>query len=210
MPNDTDPQYGEDDVQIIARDEAYRGYMQVDTYRLRHRRHDGGWTGEMSREMIERGHAVAVLPYDPERDEVVLIEQFRIGAYAAGRPPWQIEIVAGIIEDGEALEEVARRECEEESGCRIGSLVHICDVLTSPGVLSETVAIYCARTDTADVGGYHGVAEEHEDIRAIALGTDDAFAWLDQGRIINSPAVIALHWLRHERDRLRSDWPVRC
>ena len=206
MSSDNDREFGKDDVQIIARDEAYRGYMGVDAYRLRHRRHAGGWTGEMSRELIERGHAVAVLPYDPARDEVVLIEQFRIGAYAAGRPPWQIEIVAGIIEEGEALEDVARRECTQECGCRVGALVHVCDILTSPGVMSETAAIYCGRTDTAGVGGFHGVAEEHEDIRAIALDAEAAFAWLDQGRIINSPAVIALQWLRRTRERLRRDW----
>ena len=132
---------GNDDVEIIARDAVYRGYLGVDAYRMRHRRHDGGWTGEMRREVVERGHAVAVLPYDPALDQVVLIEQFRIGAHAAGWPPWQIEIVAGIIEPGEAPEDVAMRECVEECGCRLGALVHVCDFLTSPGVMSETVAV---------------------------------------------------------------------
>ncbi len=197
---------GDDDVEIIARDQVYRGYLRVDSYRLRHRRHQGGWTGEMSRELVERGHAVAVLPYDPARDEVVLIEQFRIGALAAGRPPWQIEIVAGIIEDGEAPEDVARRECIEECGLRVEALVHVCDFLTSPGVMSETAAIYCGRTDTADAGGVHGLADEHEDIRAVVLGAETAFAWLDDGRILNGPAIIALQWLRRERERLRRDW----
>ena len=197
---------GNDDVEIIARDEAYRGYLRLDAFRLRHRRHDGGWTGEMSRELIERGHAVAVLPYDPARDEVVLIEQFRIGAYAAGRPPWQIEIVAGIIEDGEEPEDVARRECVEECGCRIEALVHVCDFLASPGVLSETTAVYCGRTDTTGAGGVHGLDHEHEDIRAIALRAETAFAWLDDGRILNRPAIIARQWLRRERERLRRDW----
>ena len=197
---------GNDDVEIIARDEVYGGYMRVETYRLRHRRHDGGWTDEMRRELVERGHAVAVLPYDPVRDEVVLIEQFRIGAYAAGRPPWQIEIVAGIIEQGETAEDVARRECVEECGRRIGALVHVHDFLTSPGVLSETTAVYCGRIDAAGAGGVHGVAGEHEDIRAFALGAETAFAWLDEGRILNSPAIVALQWLRRERERIRKEW----
>ena len=206
MPSDHDREFGAADVEITARDEVYRGYLRIDSYRLRHRRHDGGWTGEMSREVVERGHAVAVLPYDPARDEVVLIEQFRIGAHAAGREPWQIEIVAGIIEDGEAPEDVARRECVEECGCRLDALVHVCDVLASPGVLSETTAVYCGRTDASDAGGVHGLADEHEDIRAIALAAEAAFAWLDDGRILNSPAIIALQWLRRERERLRRDW----
>ena len=129
-----------------------------------------------------------------------------IGAYAAGRPPWQIEIVAGIIEAGEALEDVARRECIEECGCRIETLVHVCDILASPGVLSETAAIYCGRTDASGAGGVHGLVDEHEDIRAIALGAETAFAWLDRGRILNSPAIIALQWLRRTRECLRRDW----
>ncbi len=209
MASDNDRELTTDDVEITARDEVYRGYLRVEAVRLRHRRHDGGWTGEMGRELIERGHAVAVLPYDPALDRVVLIEQFRIGAYAAGRPPWQIEIVAGIIEPGEALVDVARRECVEECGCRIGALVHICDFLTSPGVMSETVAIYCGRTDASEAGGVHGLDHEHEDIRAIALAAETAFAWLDDGRILNSPAIVALQWLRRERERLREDWRAR-
>jgi len=201
-----EPRLGNDDVEIIARDAVYRGYLRLDAYRLRHRRHDGGWTGVIGRELVERGHAVAVLPYDPALDQVVLIEQFRIGAYAAGWPPWQIEIVAGIIEPGEAPEDVARRECVEECGCRLGALVHVCDFLTSPGVMSETVAVYCGRADASQAGGVHGLDHEDEDIRAIALDAETAFDWLDQGRILNSPAIVALQWLRRERARLRKDW----
>ena len=196
----------EDDVEVIERTTVYDGYLRVDKYRLRHRRHDGGWTGEMTRELIERGHAAAVLPYDPARDEVVLLEQFRIGAYAAKCPPWQIEIVAGIIEPGETPEDVARRESIEECGCALGELVPICDILTSPGVLSETTAIYCGRTDAAGAGGIHGVADEHEDIRAFALPFAEARQWLDGGRIRFSPAVIALHWLVANRTKLRRRW----
>ncbi len=206
MSGDQGPALGASDVDVTARDEVYRGYLRVDAYRLRHRKHAGGWTGEMSRELIERGHAVAVLPYDPILDRVVLIEQFRIGAYAAGLPPWQIEIVAGIIEAGEVGEDVARRECIEECGCRLGHLEHVCDFLASPGVLSETTALYCGRADASDVGGIHGLDDEHEDIRAFALEAETAFDLLDQGRILNSPAIIALQWLRGARERLRRDW----
>jgi ADP-ribose pyrophosphatase len=196
----------EDDVEILARTRGYDGYLKVDKYRLRHRRHDGGWGGEIDREMIERGHAVAVLPYDAARDEVVLIEQFRLGAYAAGRPPWQIEIVAGIIEPGEEREDVGRRETLEEAGCAIGELVHICDFLTSPGVMSETVAVYCGRTDASNAGGVFGVAEEGEDIRAFVISTDEALSLLADGTIVNSPAIVALQWLGLNRDDLRRRW----
>ena len=102
-----------ENVEIIDRTLRYKGFFEIVRYRFRHRLFAGGWSGEIEREVLERGHAVAVLPYDPAADAVVLIEQFRIGALAAGFPPWQVEIVAGIIEEGEAIEAVARRETME-------------------------------------------------------------------------------------------------
>ena len=195
-----------DDVEVFARESVYDGYLKVDKFRLRHRRHDGGWTGEMTRELVERGHAVAVLPYDPVRDEVILLEQFRIGAFAADLPPWQIEIVAGIIEAGEAPEDVARREAMEECGCAVGDLVPIYNFLTSPGVLSETTALYCGRVDATDAGGVHGIDDEHEDIRAFATPFSEALSWLEAGRIDFVPAIVALQWLALNRDNLRQRW----
>jgi ADP-ribose pyrophosphatase len=195
-----------DDVEIVEKTPAYAGYLRLDRYKLRHRRHDGGWTDVMSREVVERGHAVCVLPYDPVTDEVVLIEQFRVGAYGAGQPAWQIEIVAGVIEAGETLEEVARREAKEEAGCDIREMVHIATILTSPGVLTETAAIYCARADARQAAGIHGVAAEHEDIRAFALPMTQAILWADTGRFQNTPALIALGWLDRHRDELRRKW----
>jgi ADP-ribose pyrophosphatase len=195
-----------DDVEIVEKIAAYAGYLRLDRYRLRHRRHDGGWTDVMSRELVERGHAVCVLPYDPATDEVVLIEQFRVGAYGAGLPAWQVEIVAGVIEPGETLEDVARREAKEEAGCDIGELVHIATILTSPGVLTETAAIYCARADARQAAGVHGVAAEHEDIRAFALAAAEAIKWADSGRLQNTPAVIALGWLARHREEVRRKW----
>ena len=112
------------DVKVVERATPFQGYFRLDHYRLKHRLFEGGWSGEMSREVFERGHAVAVLPYDPDRDEVVLIEQFRPGAYAAlasewfddGASPWLVECVAGIIDKGENPDDVARRELIEEPG----------------------------------------------------------------------------------------------
>ena len=111
------------------------------------------------------------------RDEVVLFEQFRIGAHAAGHASWQIEIVTGIIESSENAEDVARREAVEESGCQIGELVLICEGLASPGIMTETIAIYCGRVDVAIAGGVYGLAAEHEDIRAISLAAEEAMTW---------------------------------
>lgn len=194
------------DVEILARETCFQGYFRIDRYRLRHRLHGGGWSGEMTRELFERGHAVAVLPYDPAADAVVLIEQFRIGAYAAGFSPWLIEIVAGIIDEGEAPEAVARREAREEAGCTITDLVPVHRYLSSPGGMSESVALYCGRVDSAGVGGVHGLADEHEDIKVEAVPWAEARRRLDGGEIRNSVTIIALQWLALHRDDLRRRW----
>lgn len=196
----------ERDVQIEDVTPVFQGYFRVDRYRLRHRRYDGTWTGPITREVFERGHAAGVLPYDPRRDEVVLIEQFRIGPYARGDAPWQVEIVAGIIGAGETAPEVARREAVEEAGCTITDLEPVAAYYMSPGAVSEHMTLFCGRTDTRGVGGVHGLAEEDEDIRVTVLPFAAALARARDGSIANSPALIALLWLALERDRLRARW----
>ncbi len=196
-----------DDVEIIARETAYRGYFRIDRYRLRHRHFDGGMGDAHLREVLERGHAAALIPYDPVLDQVVLIEQFRIGAYAAGRQPWLTEIVAGIIEDGEAAEQVVRRELMEEAGLElIGAPEPVAEFLVSPGCSTETVTVFCGRVDATGAGGIHGLEHEHEDIRVLAMSFAEAMARLDAGRIANSPGVVALQWLALNRDALREKW----
>ena len=111
-----DSGFGPDDLEILERERVYDGYFKMDRYRFRHRLFGGGWSGTVQREVFERGHAVAVLPYDPAADRVLLIRQVRLpGLLGSGRP-WQVEPVAGIIDPGEAVEEVARREAQEEAG----------------------------------------------------------------------------------------------
>lgn len=193
-------------VEIVDKETPYKGYFRIDRYRLRHRRFDGDWTPEFTREVFERGHAAGVLLYDPAHDAVVLIEQFRIGAYAAGLEPWLIEVVAGIVEPGEAATEVARREAHEESGCEIQALEPIGSFILSPGGTSETLSLFCGRVESAGAGGLYGLAEEHEDIRAIVLSTDQALARLEAGEIVNASAVICLQWLAIHRARLRAAW----
>ncbi len=194
------------DVEIVERHTPYRGYFRIDRYRLRHRLFAGGWSGEIVRELFERGHAAAVLPYDARRDRVALVEQFRIGAYAAGRPPWVIEIVAGIIEPGESADAVVRREAVEEAGVTVTALEPVMRVLASPGGTSETCMIYCGKADLGVAGGIHGLAHEHEDIRVLVLPTDAALDLLAAGRVENATAVIALQFLALNRERLRRAW----
>lgn len=194
------------DVEVIAKDTVYKGYFQIDVYRLRHTRFAGGWTQEIKREIFERGHAVAVLLYDPDRDEVALIEQFRCGALAAGWHPWQLECVAGIIEAGESTEDVARRETVEEAGCEPAELIEVGHYLMTGGGSSETVKLYCARVDCSNIGGHYGLIHEGEDIRAFTVPSAEAYAMVRDGRINNSVAVMAIQWLMLEKDALRTRW----
>jgi ADP-ribose pyrophosphatase len=194
------------DVEIIEKTTPYQGYFQVDVYRLRHRKFDGGWTQPLTRELFERGHATAVLLYDPERDAVVLVEQFRIGAHAAGFDPWLVEVVAGIIEAGEDPAEVARREAVEEAGRVITDLEPIGTFFLSPGGSSETLVLYCGRVDSRGAGGVHGLDHEGEDIRVVVLPPDEALARVMATRGANANAVIALQWLALNRESLRARW----
>ncbi|WP_422366630.1 ADP-ribose diphosphatase [Pelagibius sp.] len=193
-------------IEIIAKDTPFKGYFQVDSYRLRHRKFDGGWTQEMSREIFERGHAAAVLLYDPRLDHVVLIEQFRLGAHAAGFEPWLIEIVAGIIDPGETPEDVVRREALEEAGCEVGELHPIGSYLATPGGSSESLTLFCGRVDASKAGGIHGLDHEGEDIRVLALPRAEALQKLAEGAICNFTAVVALQWLALNHTEIMRIW----
>jgi ADP-ribose pyrophosphatase len=195
-----------DDVDILDTETVWKGFFRMDRLRLRHRLFGGGWGQPITREVFERGHAAALLPYDPVRDEVVLIEQFRAGALTAGAEPWLVEIVAGIIEDGETAEDVVRRETVEEAGCEVTDIVPIMDVFTTPGGSSERIAIFCGRVDAQGIGGVHGLADEGEDIRVFTESLDEALARLANGGITNIIAVAALQWLALNREKLRREW----
>ncbi len=195
------------DIEIVEKKTAYKGYLQVDVYRLRHKKFDGTWSGVLPpREVCERGHAVGVLLYDPDQDKLVMLEQFRVGAAAGGGPAWMREIVAGIIEEGETPEAVARRESVEEAHCTVSDLVKICDYFSSPGVLSEKVTVFCGRVDCTGAGGIGGLAEEHEDIRIDVIDADEGIRLLDENLLNNSVTVIALGWFARQRDALRRQW----
>ena len=201
------------DARVLDKNSPFKGYFRIDRYRLTHRLFAGGWCAPITREVFERGHAVGVLLYDPYRDVLVLIEQFRIGAYAT-RPsrrfrypsPWLIEVVAGIVETDESPENVARRESLEETGCEILDLVHICDYLATPGGSTETVCLYCGRVRAPRHGSLHGIAAENEDIRVHVVPSTRAIRWLDSGRACNSMIIIALQWFCLNRGRLRKRW----
>lgn len=195
------------DIEIIDRKTAYKGFLTIDVYRLRHKKFDGTWTDVLPpREVCDRGPAVGVLLYDPDRDALVMIEQFRVGSAAAAGPAWMTEIVAGMVGDGEAPEEVARREAMEEAGCAIQEIEPICDYFVSPGAFTEQVHVYCGRVDSRGLKATGGLEEEHEDIRIMVLPTDEVIRMMDDNQLRNSVAIIAVGWLARHRDALRRRW----
>lgn len=198
--------FSSEDVEILERTVAYQGYFRIDSYRLRHARFDGSWTQPISREVFERGHSAGLLAYDPDRREFVLCEQFRIGAYAAGAQPWQLEIVAGIIEDGETPDAVARRETEEEIGQSVTDLRPIQFYFASPGGTSESVQLYLGRVNSEDAGGIFGLDENGEHIRATVVGEEDLRRKLQRGELANAMTVIAVQWFFLNRDQIRAEW----
>jgi len=192
--------------QIMAHEIAYQGYFRIEKFSLQHELYAGGWSETFQREIFERGSAVAVIPYDPVHDKVILIEQFRAGAIGTQQTPWLKEIVAGIIEPGESHQEVAERETMEEAGCRILRLEKISQYYVSPGGTTEQCVLYCAQVDSAGAGGVFGLEHEFEDILVEAVDLQQARRWLEDGTINSAASIIGLQWILLNRDRLREQW----
>ena len=198
--------FGRDDVEIVARRTGFQGFFRMDVLRLRHRLFGGGWSRVMERELFVRGPAVVMIPWDPVRDELVMIEQFRIGGLDVGPSPWQMEFVAGIVEAGESFEDVARREAMEEAGLEVGALVPVHRYQVSPGGNTEEIIVLCGRVDASRAEGIHGVAHEHEDIRVHRVPFDVALGALARGELRNAAAIVGVQWLALHRAALAGQW----
>jgi len=195
------------DVELLASEPLHEGFLRLARHRVRHRLFAGGWGAVQEREVLHRRPAAAVLPYDPGRDLVVLIEQFRLPALLAGRDPWQIEVVAGLLDrEAEGPEAVAHREAREEAGLELTALEPVASLLASPGGTTEVIHHFVGRTGIDAGESLHGLLEEQEDIRAQALPFAEAWALLEAGRVGNASAWICLAWLKLNRDRLRRVW----
>lgn len=194
------------DVEIITREVVYGGFFSLERYRFRHRLFNGSMSKEIVREVFERGHAAVLLPYDPQRDTVVLVEQLRLPALNSSPTPWLLEMVAGMIEPGETVEEVVRREALEEAGVVIGRSKPVLSYLASPGGSSERLSIMIGEVDASKASGIHGLAEEDEDIRVHAVSREQAYRWVAEGVIDNAASVIALQWLTLHHEALRKEW----
>ncbi|HGT3000760.1 TPA: ADP-ribose diphosphatase [Enterobacter hormaechei] len=205
-PENVPVTFAKNDVEIIARETLYSGFFSMELYGFRHRLFNGEMSGEIKREIFERGHAAVLLPFDPVRDEVVLVEQVRIAAYDTSETPWLLEMVAGMIEEGESVEDVARREALEEAGLAIGRTKPVLSYLASPGGTTERSSIMVGEVDATTAKGIHGLADENEDIRVHVVSREQAYQWVEEGLIDNAASVIALQWLQLHHQNLRNEW----
>jgi ADP-ribose pyrophosphatase len=196
------PAFNLTDVRLEQDEPLYQGFFRLHRLTLSHPRFEGGRV-RIQRELLDRGDAVCVLLYDPIRDAVVLVEQFRAGALTKTDAPWLLELVAGIVEPGESPEDVARRESIEESGIELGELIPITGYLPSPGGCDEWIELFCALVDAPESGGVFGLDEEGEDIKVHVIPAIEAFALVQQRVVNNAAAIIALQWLQLNHDRLK-------
>jgi ADP-ribose pyrophosphatase len=196
-------------IEVIRRESCFDGFLHLARYHLRHSLFAGGLGSVVVRERLESLQAAAALLYDPRLDQVVLVEQFRIGALERGDAAWTLEPVGGVVAPGEDPAAVIRRESREEAGCEILDLEPIGRCQTSPGTSAEQVWLYCGRVDASSAGGVHGLAHEGEETRVTVLDAEGAIGRLFSGGIDNATAIIALQWLALNRLRLRARWGLR-
>lgn len=194
------------EVQVLGQTQRASGFLKVLAYQIRYALFGGGLSPAVNREVMTRGRAVAALPYDPSTDEVLLIEQFRIGPFHAGDAPWIWEVVAGMMDVyGETPEQALRRELAEEAGIQDADLVHIVDYYPSPGGSDEQILLYLAKTDLSAIesGQRFGVGSEAEDIQVHKLPRSQWRDWQERGRLNNAATLLSLMWLDQQQDVLR-------
>ncbi len=209
MPSLTLPPY--DCCIIDSVETVWNGRFPLQRVVFRNRRFDGKMSGPRTWELWRRGNAAAVLPYDPVTDQVVVIEQFRLPALAAGQDPIMVELAAGLAETGESPETIAHREAQEEMGLAVDRLHRIGTFVLTPGGADEACTLFAARVAVPATGpdgliGYGGLASEQEDIQVRALPASVAIEAAIEGRYPNSVTTIGLLWLAARRDWLRREW----
>lgn len=191
------------EVEVLGHRQPYCHYFAAAETRLSHPLYGGGQGAVVERAGLHMTDAVTVLPYDPARDRVLLIEQFRYGPWLRGDPhPWCLEPVAGRIDPGEDAETTARREAMEEAEVEIGALHRVGSYYPSPGGVSEYLESFVGVADLPDrAGGLGGLDVEHEDIRAHVVAFDRARALVDSGEVDTAPLLLSILWLEAARNR---------
>jgi nudix-type nucleoside diphosphatase (YffH/AdpP family) len=193
-------------IEIERQTRAYTGYFAVDEVDLRHARFDGTMSEVLHRSYFVAGDAALVLPYDPVRDRVLVVEQMRMGPLGRGDTEiWHLEPIAGRIDPGETAPQAALREAQEEAGLTLSQLETVAQGYSSPGDSTGYYHIFVGVTDlpddTARVGG---LLTEDENIRSRLISFDEFIAMAERQALANTPLTLLAYWLAHHRSRLRS------
>ena len=202
-------QFSQEDMEIVAEKTLYKGFFTLKQIQFKHKLFAGGESEIVTRELLIKGAASAVIAYDPKADSVVLVEQVRIGAAYHPEPmrsPWLLELIAGMVEKDEKPEEVALRESKEEAGITVKNLTHCLSVWDSPGGTVERLYLFVGKVDSTQAKGIHGLADENEDIRVHVVKREQAYQWMCEGKIDNGIAVIGLQWLQLNYAQLQKRW----
>ncbi len=189
-------------IEIHSVGRKFDGFFKIDEIDVSHQARDGTMRRER-RLVFERGDAIAVLLYDAQTEEVIVVEQFRAPVLVARRRDdprtsdgWIVEAAAGMIDDGETPDRAAIREALEETGYRIRDPAPIGTFFVSPGGTSERVFVYFAEIAAADKAGEGGGIAGEEDIALIRLSADDLFRQLECNQIQDAKLAIAAYWLK--------------
>lgn len=198
---------GPDAVRTETTAQPFSGYFAVQVSHLRHRTHAGAMSPVLRRETFISGDAVVVLPWDPHRDRVLLVEQFRMAPFLRGDPqPWLLETVAGRVDAGETVEEAARREAQEEAGLALTRLVPAISGYPSPGAFGEYLYLFVGIAELPDgVAGIHGLECEAEDIRTHVIDRAALSRLALEGQIANGPLATLALWLELRAAALRDE-----
>ncbi|MBV1902333.1 MAG: NUDIX domain-containing protein, partial [Marinosulfonomonas sp.] len=198
---------GSERVHVAARRRPYSNFFTLEERDIRFPRFDGRDSETVNRAALVGADAVTVLPYDPRRDRVLVIEQFRFGPYLRGdTTPWVLEPVAGRIDPGETPEDAAHRELAEEAGLSVRKLLPVASFYPSPGAWTEYLYSFVGLADLPDeAAGLGGLESEAEDIKSHVLSFEAAIGLLSSGEADTGPLVLTLMWLREHRHALRRD-----
>ena len=179
---------------IINKKNLYSGFFSLNKYEFTHEKHNGEWTDTVGREIFSGATVSTLLPYDPIKKEIVLIQQFRAGVLSRGVENYLYEIAAGIIDDGENPEEAAIRECYEETGCEVKKIHPIQSYFPAPGSSEEYYYLYLGEVEAFEGERIRGVENENEDILVKSFKIKDVRQMLKEKKIKNGLTLVALQW----------------
>lgn len=179
---------------VIKKKKIHDGFFKLHEINFTHKKHDGSWSENVTREVFSGAHVSTVLPYDPVNKKIILLKQFRAGVIDRKYDPQLIEIVAGIVDNDETPEEAAIRECEEETGCKTNLIKKIYSYYPAPGSSESFYHFFLAEINAFEGERILGLKNENEDILARSYSIDEIKNLLKDNKIINGVTLMAIQW----------------